>query len=73
MKECIIKEYHVEGSKVYFGTTLLSQHDIFSKLIPKIIKLKNLHAHPFIRFIFSSISTNSHISYSYSHKSMGVQ
>jgi hypothetical protein len=33
------KKYNVEGLKTYIGTTLLSQHDIFSKSIPKLIKL----------------------------------
>jgi hypothetical protein len=39
LKECTIKKYNVESSKTYITTTLLSQHDIFSKLIPKLIKI----------------------------------
>jgi hypothetical protein len=39
IKEYIIKEYNAEGSKTYISATLLSQHDIFSKSIPKLIKI----------------------------------
>jgi hypothetical protein len=39
LKEYKIKKYNSEGSKTYIGTTLLRQHDIFSKSISKPIKL----------------------------------
>jgi hypothetical protein len=39
LKECTIKEYNVESLKTYITTTLLSQLDIFSKSIPKLIKI----------------------------------